>query len=283
MSNLHSNVKLNEEKEKLMIQLRPYEDIILRMEEILYGKQPVLLILFVAIFDSVLIFGHFSQMGIISLFTCYCIIIYVIYFLQHRFMIMRLVPNINIPQSQNAKNVRLHSFEEICQYLAALKQKCGMIADYLLGNQFENIYKIIYVLAVWFTLAFVFNIIGNFWLFFIIINLSLLTPGFNIIVLIFGCVGQLSHALFSVFVNPQNGQGPPPPVLEEAAPHQQPQEQPQQPPQEQQQPPQEKSPEQQEPPAENQQPPVEQQQPAEEDHPQEVVAESEQDNQADQN
>ena len=44
MSNLHSNVKLNEEKERLMIQLRPYEDIILRLEEILYGKQPVLLL-----------------------------------------------------------------------------------------------------------------------------------------------------------------------------------------------------------------------------------------------
>ena len=143
MSNLHSNIKINEDKERLMIQLRPYEDIILRVEEILYGKQPVLLLLFVGIFDAVLIFAHMSQMGIISLFTFYCIIIYVIYFLQHRFNIMRLVPNINIPINENKKNVQLHSFEEICTYIAVIKQNCGMIADYLLGNQFENIYKII--------------------------------------------------------------------------------------------------------------------------------------------
>lgn len=266
MSNLHSNVKLNEEKERLMIQLRPYEDIILRLEEILYGKQPVLLLLFVGIFDAVLIFAHITQMGIISLFTFYCIVIYVIYFLQHRFNIMRVVPNIKIPQIENNKNVELHSFEEICMYFAALKQKCGMIADYLLGNQFENIYKIIYVLAVWFTLAFVFNIIGNFWLFFIIINLSLLTPGFNIIVLIFGFIGQLSHALFSVFVNPQAGNGPPPPVLEESAPHQ-PQTQEQQP-----QPPTQDQPQQ-----PQEQPQQEQQPKEQEQQPQEKVAEPEQD------
>lgn len=260
MTHHHSNFDLQQEKDRLMIQLKPYEDLILRFEEILYGKQPTLLILGVIIFDSVLIFGHITQMGIISLFTLYCIVVYVLYFLQHRFHIMRLVPKIDIIKNENAQNVQIHSLEEVCLFLASLKQKSGMIADYLLGNQFENIYKIIYVLAVWFTLAFVFNIIGNFWLFFIILNLSLLTPGFNIIKLIFGWLGKLTQALFGVFVNPPQGENGHPVINE--TPQQQKIQEPVQPQQEQPQPQQEQpQPQQEQPQPQQEQPQPIQEQP----------------------
>lgn len=185
------NLDRFQQKNRLKSQLKPYEPIIMRLEEILFGEQPILLIFAVIVFNSVLIFAHVSDMGVISLLTLYGMIIYSLYFLNAKFNIFSFVNQIVPVENANVDRSKLRSFDEVCDFLVTFKEKSEMAIDYLLGNQFKHISKIIYVFTLWFTLAFVFNIIGNFWLLLILFNISLLTPGFNILVLIFNSISQI--------------------------------------------------------------------------------------------
>ena len=191
-----------------MVILGPYKDQIIHAEEILLGKRPMLLILFVAILDGLLIFSYITGMGVFAFLTFSCLIIFAIYFLNFKFGVLNLVPEVDaIKNKDSDKNMK--SFEEICSFLATLKQNLSKIFDYLLGNQFEHgVSKCLYILAVWCTLAFVFNIIGKFWLFFITVNIIILTPGFNILYVLFKWMVSIAQAIFSMALASQQPQQP---------------------------------------------------------------------------
>lgn len=159
------------EKEKLALQLRPYEEFLTAAYQILLWKRPVALAAFMIAMNIFLIFAHVTAMGIFASVIAIALIIYIILVLNQRCHILKFVAG------QNSENDPA-AFEHICELLVELKAKLGMVCDYLFGTQFDaGVLKIGYVAAVWLTLAFVCNIIGKFWIVLIGLNALVVLPG----------------------------------------------------------------------------------------------------------
>ena len=159
------------EKEKLALQLRPYEEFLTSAYEILLWKRPAALAVFMVAMNVLLIFAHITDMGVFALIIAIALIIYTVLVLNQKFHILKFIPGKCEADSS--------SFDHICELLVVFKVKCGMVCDYLLGTHFDaGVLKIGYVAAVWLTLAFICNIIGKFWIIWIGLNALVMLPGF---------------------------------------------------------------------------------------------------------
>ena len=153
--------------------LRNHEEQVMNLQSILLWNKPIQFILGIAFIDSLLIFYYVSQIGIISFIFFLLIIFYSIYLLQYKYHISKFLINYEIKNKAELKSI-----DEICKFFDNSKKLFNFAYDYLLGTQFyDGIIKIAFVLTVWITIAFVLNIIGKFWIYFIIINTCLILPG----------------------------------------------------------------------------------------------------------
>lgn len=160
------------EKEKLALQLRPYEEFLTSAYQILLWKRPAALAVFMIAMNVLLIFAHVTAMGVFAIIVAVALIVYTVLILNERFHILNFIPGKAVESDPAA-------FEHICELLAHLKVQIGMVYDYLLGTRFDaGVFKICYVAAIWLTLAFICNIIGKFWLILIGFNALVILPGF---------------------------------------------------------------------------------------------------------
>jgi hypothetical protein len=161
------------EAERLELQLKAYEPVIMAFESILLWRKPAVLAGLVLLVDSILFWAWISQAGIFSVFILGCLLTYIGVAVSKRLDIGRFF----VASAKDAGE--LLSFKALCEKFAEGRKHLTMVRDYLLGCQFgHGALRILYVLAVWVTLAFVFNIIGRFWFFVLIWNSCLILPGF---------------------------------------------------------------------------------------------------------
>lgn len=160
------------QEEQLVVQLRPYESTIMFLQSIFLWTKPFLLAIFVLYVDVSFIIAHLMQMGIIAFIVLQYCLGYAAYVLYYRFGLSKFF-------SSKEEKDQIYTFEQICGLIASIKYHLLLISDALLGNAFKtgSGLKIIYVATVWSTLAYVFNIISKFWVFFVFVNLLMILPG----------------------------------------------------------------------------------------------------------
>jgi hypothetical protein len=113
--------------------------------------------------------------GLFSVFILGCLLTYIGVALTKRFSFERFFLG---PVDDPAG---LIPYEELCEKLAEVRKHLTKVGEYLLGTQFEHgPIRMVYVMAVWLTLAFVFNIIGRFWFFAVLLNALLIAPGLTL-------------------------------------------------------------------------------------------------------
>jgi hypothetical protein len=160
------------EADRLVLQLNPYKEVIMTFQAILLWRKPVMLAGLVLLSDAILFWSWLVGAGVFAVFILGCLLTYIGVAAAKRF---KLGKRFIVSESESRGLV---SFHTLCQKFAESRKKLAMVGDYLLGAQFEpGAFRVVYVLAVWLTLAFVANILGRFWFFISVWNVGLIWPG----------------------------------------------------------------------------------------------------------
>jgi len=160
------------EKERLALRLRPYQHWIAYVYSVVVWKKPMVLATFLAHLNSLLLFAYSSSMGLFALFALVFLISYAVAALNRKFGVLRFLGR--GPEGNNDAV----EFRAVCSAVVALRLRLAMISEYVLGAQFgHGLAKLLYVSAVWLTLAYVLNIIGRFWPLMVLLNAGILGTG----------------------------------------------------------------------------------------------------------
>ena len=160
------------EKEGLALRLQAYKGGVALGYSVLMWKVPLALALFCLGVNGVLLFGHFTESGVFAVIALSVLVVYSAVVVEDKFSVLSL-----FGVGEGSVNVD-EDFDKACVLLASLKANVSMVLEYLLGSKFPSgVVKIACVAAVWMTIAFVFGIVGKFWIMLLLVNAFILVPG----------------------------------------------------------------------------------------------------------
>ena len=166
-----ASCNMDVEKESLALRLQPYKGGVALGYSVLMWKVPLALALFCLGVNGVLLFGHFTESGVFAVVALSVLVVYSAVVVEDKFSVLSL-----FGVGEGCVNVD-EDFDKACVLLASLKANVSMVLEYLLGSKLSGVVKIVYVSAVWMTIAFVFAIVGKFWIMLLLANAVILAPG----------------------------------------------------------------------------------------------------------
>lgn len=153
---------------------RPYENLIMNVVNIFLWKKLSVLVGSVLIFDALLLFAHFNNLGLFAFFFFTAAIFYLIAVLFLKFPSLK-----KIFQIQDVELTTKCTFDEVCTFIANLRQCYRKLLIYLLGSEIKSGFtRACYIELVWITIAIVSHYICRFWLIFFAINIGCFIPGY---------------------------------------------------------------------------------------------------------
>jgi hypothetical protein len=112
-------------------------------------------------------------LGLLALIFFLCLVIYLTALLLIRFRFSRFFDTTTEIDTEG-----LYNFDEICVFIESVITICGRLIDFVTGKMFvRGPLRTGLVFMIWMTIAFIFNLIGKFWVLLFALNLSLCVPG----------------------------------------------------------------------------------------------------------
>ena len=153
----------------------PYIDYLNQIQEILFWERPLTFIFILIIFNFLILYSYFKDMGFFGFITLLITLFYLISILFNRFG--NFLTKLLFPPNKIV--IKLYSFDEISEIITLIFFNFLIFLDFIFGTEYEiGLFKIGYIAFVWGLLTLFFNYFGSFWILLIILNILIVLPGF---------------------------------------------------------------------------------------------------------